>query len=94
MAYTWVDGEVITATKLNSMSSGGNFLVYETGTVGSKTNYNVTWQEFKDNIESGMIPVLKILGNDFYYYVPSIAQYALVQNNDYMAYVEMVIGDS
>ena len=66
--YTWTDGEVINAQKLNHMEdgiedagsggSGCTFVVKPDHQEGDVTYYDKTWQELADAMESGQACLL------------------------------------
>lgn len=63
MAYTWTDGELITAAKLNNTGGGGGFLdITDTEGVLDKT-----WTEIFTALSDGEIP--RIISSDGEYFV-------------------------
>ena len=64
MAYTWKDGELITAEKLNNTGGGSGLVVnVTTETQGDATIYTMdkTAREIITCFESGMMPILHAL---------------------------------
>ena len=55
MGYTWTDGELITATKLNNTGGGGTSgLVTDTS-----DELNKTWNEIAAMVTAGTLPFIK-----------------------------------
>ena len=55
MGYTWTDGELITATKLNNTGGGGaSGLVVDTSDELDKT-----WNEINAMVSAGTLPFMK-----------------------------------
>ncbi len=64
MSYTWQDGEIITADKLNNT---GNVMMVGINIVSdTKTQLDHTWQEIFDMIAAGNFVYIRGSGEDYY----------------------------
>ena len=65
MAYTWTDGELITAEKLNE--TGGGVLIVNANEENDVATLDKTYKEIKASFENGQNVILKSIGNNVSY---------------------------
>lgn len=59
MGYTWTDGELITATKLNNTGGGGGGLSQYTATPsGADVNLDCSYNDLVADITAGKVPYI------------------------------------
>lgn len=79
MAYTWTDGELITAEKLNE--TGSVLLIklesFEEVESGTLYTYDKTWQEVYDALNNGVPCYVFSIGYDGVYMSPVLSAFEL-----------------
>lgn len=86
MAYTWTDGELITAEKLNNTGGGGGVLVVNVNADSSTGNLvlDKTWVEIQEAVVShGAIVHRNLLGHGDSYSPVSVSMISMELSNKY-----------